>query len=57
MAALHVDVDEVEDTDYAGGFSNWSSDSYEGVVAPNSPPIPPTEAKKKIKKSIQLVKK
>jgi len=48
--ALHVDVDEVEESDYGGGYSNWSSDSYEGVAAPDSPPTPPLEAKKKNKK-------
>jgi len=46
--ALHVDVDEVEESDYGGGYSNRSSDSYEGVVAPDSPP---EEVKKKKKKS------
>jgi len=51
VAALHADVGEVEDTDYGGGCSNWSSDSYEGVVAPNSPPTPPPEVKKKTKNS------
>jgi len=40
-AALHVDVDEAEESDYGGGYSNQSSDSYEGVVAPDSPPTPP----------------
>jgi len=39
----------VEDIDYGGGYSDWSSDSYEGVVAPNSPPTPPHEVKRKIK--------
>jgi len=48
VAALHVDVDEAEETDYGSGFSNWSSYSYEDVVAPNSPPTP-LEVKKKNK--------
>jgi len=52
-AASHVDVDEVEESDYGGGYSNWSSDSYEGVVAPDSPPAtpPPEEVKKKNEKA------
>jgi len=49
VATLHADVDEVEDTDYGGGFSNWSSESYESVVAPNSPPTPLEVKKKNIK--------
>jgi len=51
---LQVDVDKVAESDYGGGYSDCSSDSYEGVVAPDSPPTPPPEAKKKNKKNIQL---
>jgi len=50
-AALHVDVDEAKESDYGVGHSNRSSWSYEGVVAPNSPPTPPLEAKNKNKKT------
>jgi len=39
---LYVDVDEAEEGN-GGGYCNWSSDSYGGVVAPNSPPTPPVK--------------
>jgi len=44
---LHVDVDEAEDSDYGGGYSNQSSDSYEGVALDSSP-TPPCEVKKNL---------
>jgi len=54
-AAAALQVDEVEDTDFGGGYSNQSSHGYDGVVAPNSPPTP--EVKKKMKKLLLLVSK
>ena len=56
-AALHIDVDEVKESDHGGGYSNQSSDTYEGIVAPDSPPTPPPEAKKQKAQRIWLVKK
>ena len=35
--AAAMQVDESEDTDFGGGYSNQSSHGYEGVVVPNSP--------------------
>ncbi len=51
-AALHVDVDEEAESDFGGGYSDWSSDSYEGVVAHDSPHIPLEVKKKKKKHSV-----
>ena len=45
-----MQVDEVEDTDFGGGYSDQSSHGYEGVVAPDSPPTP--EVKKKNEKTL-----
>jgi len=47
VTASHVDVNDDEGTDYGGCYSNQSSHSYEGVVAPNSPPTPEVKKKKK----------
>jgi len=41
----------VEESNYGGGYSDWSSDTYDGVVAPDSPPTPPLEVKKKKEKT------
>jgi len=55
VTALHVDVIYDEDTDYGKCYSNQSSHSYEGVVAPNSPPTP--KVKKKNEKNLLVVDK
>ncbi len=49
-----MQVDELEDTDFGGGYSDQSSHSYEGVVAPDSPPTP--EVKKKHERTLPTCK-
>jgi len=44
-AAAAMQVDELEDTDFGGGYSDQSSHGYEGVVAPDSPPTPKVKKK------------
>ncbi len=49
-AAAAMQVDELEDTDFGGGYSDQSSHGYEGVVVHESPPTP--EMKKKHERTL-----
>jgi len=46
VQASNTGVNDNEDTDFGGCYSNQSSNSYKGVVMSNSPPTPKVKKKK-----------